>query len=201
MPIPKPMGEIIGAVLYTCLVLIISLLSIYNLLRYPFVIGSTIASLLWLALIVWYLTSAFMKAGVQQYLTNLYGYYACGHFIESIRQNNLPAKIRFGYRLFGHRFYYLSLPVDRIKRVEWSTGQASSLAGKDMNDWSVVIWYGHDASMERTTVPGIYIVGPARRKTDTAAFGQDVIRFLNDAGVMLLAEKDHCTFTRQHDDQ
>ncbi len=73
-----------------------------------------------------------------------------------------------------------------------------------MNDWGVVLWFDHDDPVEsekRREWPrpdqDSYFVGPGRPKEETAAFGRELLAFLERAGVMLVQGKDDCTFDRK----
>jgi len=62
-----------------------------------------------------------------------------------------------------------------------------------MNDWHVCLWYDHQKPAEakkrmkwsKKPEQDVYIVGPSRRRDDTAAFGHQFVTFLRNAGVTL----------------
>ncbi len=95
-----------------------------------------------------------------------------------------------GYRLLGRKFNYLVINAQSIESVDWSTGQATAMAGHDMNDWHVAMWFDADEkSRKRAGIhkpdKGIYIVGPSDRKEKTEALGLAFIAFLREAGASL----------------
>jgi len=187
--IPKPVGEVVFAVCLDLFTLVFILLAAYCLIV-PVALLSTIASAIWLLVIAWYTWANYATVGVKAYLTELGRAMAAYHFVEWLPRENLPAELRIGYRLFGRHFYLLCLPIDAIQRVYWSPGQASSLAGKDMHDWSIILRYASDAAITQSIVHGIHVIGPGRRKEDAEAWCLGFIAFLNNAGAMLVREKD-----------
>ena len=94
--------------------------------------------------------------------------------------------------------------MDKVESVDWRAGQASGMTGCDMDDWHVALWFDHDdpikSEKERQWHPkpeqDVYIVGPTRRKKDTASFGMEFVGFLRQAGAALEQGEDDCTFTR-----
>jgi hypothetical protein len=69
------------------------------------------------------------------------------------------------------------------------------MAGRDMNDWTVFIWFDHHdpARSEkkkrrkyRKPDQKIYCVGPSTRKERTEALGLALVAFLRDAGADLV---------------
>jgi hypothetical protein len=72
-----------------------------------------------------------------------------------------------------------------------ATGQATALAGRDMNDWHIAFWYRNlRRSPSRRHVEGvhddeIYIVGLSGPKDVTGQFFAQFVAFLRAAGVEL----------------
>lgn len=131
------------------------------------------------------------EGGPPRYLITYFCRYSREHFADSVSGNYGLAVIRFGYRLFGLRLYYQKLAVHKIESVEWSTGQATHMAGRDMNDWTVGIWYDHDDP--RNSIKGrklqrwkpdqdICIVGPSGPKAHSESQGQALLGFLKRQG-------------------
>ncbi len=88
--------------------------------------------------------------------------------------------------------------------MEWHTGQVTDMAGHDMNDWHVALWYDHDNPVKslkernlKKPNQDVYIVGSSGKKGDTSKFGYSFIEFLRQAGIALAEEKDEFTFVRK----
>jgi hypothetical protein len=197
MAVPKPRGEIIGAYVLTTAIVFFVVVGVSNLLNRI----ALIPSIIWLVLVATVVWGRCRKEGIGKFLTNVQGRFASKHFVEKISEEKVRTEIRFGYQLFGRRYFYLRLPIDKIETVEWRSGQATDMVGRDMNDWHVVLWFDHDDPAKRdkwSRKPDqdIYIVGPDRRKEDTEAFGLSLVDFLRNAGALLAQGEDNCSFVR-----
>jgi hypothetical protein len=198
--IPRHGGAIVGAYALLAFLLFFVSLAIYNLVHGDGIIPST----LWLLLVGAVLFGFYSERGIQKIAIGILGAFACRQFIWATRRVDGCNEIQLGYQIFHRRFIYLSIPVENIERVHWSAGQASHVAGRDVDDWSVALWYEH-GGVETSRRPQkrsradqeIYIVGESGRKDEAAAFGRRVVDFLRDAGTPLLPGKDDCTFVRQ----
>ena len=198
--IPKPRGEIVGAILAALFVGFFAALSVINISRWEGLIGSSLYLLLMAVLI----HGLCREAGVARFLIDLVGAFAPRHLMWFVLDAGCSGEVCFGYSAFGRLFCFLALPVDRIESVEWTTGQATSIAGRDMNDWHVIVWYDHrdPARSERQRLypkpdQELYIVGPSRRKDLTTNFGLSVVALLRQAGASLEQSDDECLFVRQ----
>ena len=198
--IPKPRGEIIGAYVVAGFVTVFVVVAISNLFQGIAWLPST----LWLGIVVLVIASNCRHKGLKRYLVNFLGSLSERHFADTVILEDGQISVRFGFVSLSHHLFYQTIPIARIESVEWHTGQATSLAGRDMNDWHVAIWFDHgDAAKSerqrkwhRKPDQDVYIVGPSLKKERTAAFGQEVLRFLRDAGAVLVREKDDCTYVR-----
>jgi hypothetical protein len=199
MPIPKPKGQIIGAWIFTAFILFFVILALSNLVNSD----AIVYSIIWLLLVAGVIWSFCRDEGIRRFLVNLLGNFASKHFAQSISADEHHAEIRFGYQFLGHRFFYMAIPIDKIETVEWSTGQATDLAGREMNDWHVVLWFDHDdpARSQKQQMLGkpdqdVYIVGPHGSREKTAAYGQSFLDFLRQAGATLVPGENECSFVR-----
>lgn len=200
MIIPKSNSETIFQIIITPIVIFFSCLAIYSILTRVAVIASSI----WLAFIafqIWIMSED--EGGLNKFFMNWFGIYSYKQFVDINPIDHGPSEIRFGYQLWGFRLFYLKLPIDKIETVEWHTGQATSMAGHDMNDWHVALWYDHDdpdKSLKHKNFKkpdqDVYIVGPSRKKEDTSNFGYSFIDFLRKSGVSLVEGKDEFIFVR-----
>jgi hypothetical protein len=158
-----------------------------------------VASGLWLALVAFCLTLAVWQAGVRGAAVACLGPFSRRQFMDA-RPDGDGGVIGFGYQLFGRRFYYLRLAADDIRAVNMSTGQGTALAGRDMNDWSVAVWYRNPAP-SRFVYPGsrddlVYIVGPPAARAQTAELLAAVVAFLRAAGLDFEPGEDDTEFRR-----
>lgn len=138
------------------------------------------ASVLWLALVAFCLVLAAWQTGLRGSAVAVLGAFARDRFADA-RPTDGGTVIGFGFQLFGRRFYYLRLAPDQITSVSIGSGQGTAHAGRDMNDWSVALWY----------LPGggrtdeVYVVGPPRARAEAVAWLAEVVAFLRAAGVDL----------------
>ena len=192
MHIPKsPQDGIVYSVLYVFAFLSTSL-AIANIFNRVGILASSI----WIALVTTILWSASKDAGgSRKLLINCLGSLFGHNFVEATSPDAPAKEIRFGFNLFGRKIIRRSLPIERIESVYWSTGQATSMAGRDMNDWSICLWFDHRdlARSERERKikyrkpdQEVYIVGPERRKKITEKFGLDFAEFLRESGAQLV---------------
>ena len=79
------------------------------------------------------------------------------------------------------------------------------MAGRDMNDWHVAVWYDHldpvrsqKQAKWRKPDQEVYILGPSSAKEITGEFAHAFLRFLAEGGVNLLPGKDERTFVRHN---
>jgi hypothetical protein len=190
MDVPPQRGGCCGAIGALAFVGFFVWLAVDNLADYSHtpVIG-IVASVLWLALVAFVLVCGIWFAGgIGPTVIACLGLWSWRHFADVSRDSERVV-IGFGYELFGRRFYHLRIDREQITSVVMNTGQATALAGRDMNDWAVVLWYRVGGLAPRT--PGfrgdeeVYIVGPARARELTAELFAAFVAFLRSAGVEL----------------
>jgi hypothetical protein len=200
LAVPQPVRAVIGAFALTGFILFFVLLAVENLLNW----AAVIPSLIWLSLVSAVLFGFCKERGISQVLTEILGAFARKQFARAIPHDGGQSEIQFGYRILGYQRLHLAIPLDKIKSVNWSTGQATHMAGRDMNDWSVALWYDHDDPARSEEKKGlrkpdqeVYIVGPTGKKENTAAFGRSFVDYLRESGASLVAGDDDCTFVRR----
>lgn len=185
MTIPVSHGERRWELSISMIVVVFVALAIWNLSQ-----GTAIvASCLWLAIVgvgVW--TACADAKGIRNFTADRLATLSRRRFARVAGH-----EIEFTARLFGMHILQKRIDCERIRSVEWSPGQATSLAGRDMNDWSVCLWYDHQDKLatekrrkwSKRPEQDVYTVGPSRRRDDTAAFGNQFVGFLRRAGVAL----------------
>jgi len=201
--IPKPFGEVLAALFATAFVLFFVVLGAANILKGDAIIASS----LWLLFIGFILFAGFKEAGIRPVVLSLLRVLARKQFVRIVSNEPQPSHLRFGFRLFGLSFFYRSIPLEKLESVHWSTGQATHMAKRDMNDWSVALWFDHDDAERsqrqkswRKPDQEIEIVGSCARKEVTAAFGHAFVDFLRTAGAQLIETEDPCRFSRPSSD-
>jgi hypothetical protein len=202
MAIPKSRIGILFHVVFAAGIFFFTILAITNL----FVHVAIIASCTWLAIVfIGVRTACKTDGSVWKFVINWLGCFARRQFVEATLRETGPAEIRFGYQFFRRRLFYFLVPVDKIETVDWSTGQATDMAGRDMNDWHVALWFDHDdvSKSEKKQKWGlkkpdqdVYIVGPSTCKAEAEILGLAFVTFLHAAGATWLERIDDCTFGR-----
>ncbi|MBN2589399.1 MAG: hypothetical protein JXA96_06030 [Sedimentisphaerales bacterium] len=199
--IPKSRTEVTFQFLITLIVVVFVAIAILDI-----ILGvALVVSVVWLVLITMLIWSKNRQQGnlyrfLMNYLGNMFG----RHFAEMPAQNSSHNEVHFGYELFGRRFLKQIIRIDRIESVEWYTGQATDMAGRDMNDWNVCLWYNHNdpvkseknSKWHRKPDQDVYIVGPSVNKEKVEALGTLLIAFLRDAGISLVQSEESNCFVR-----
>ncbi len=198
MTLPKSRGEIMWTGFFSLIVVVFAFFALLNLVDHI----AVIPSVLWLLFVAWILWSGCRDAGgVRRFLIDWFSPFAGRKFAVLSHDG---ASIRFGYELFGRRFYQKDIEIERIETVSWSPGQATGMAGRDMKDWCLALWYDHRNPEKsnrhhtrRKPAQDIYIVGPSRRKEDTATLGMEFVSFLNGVGVHLMRGEGNNVYFRE----
>ena len=130
---------------------------------------------------------------------------AAHHFVETASLHG-DDMVRFRFTLLGINFNQLEIRRAKLASVVWSSGQATSMAGHDMNDWSVAVWYNLKGSKRWASASSYgeearHGVGPVGPKHEVAALGASLVDFFRSAGIELHPTKHERTFTtRKQDD-
>jgi hypothetical protein len=171
-------------------------LAVDNLVHYSRVPWWTlIPSVLWLGIVAFALFVILHQEGVRQSVVALLGAFSRHDFVEAAREGDRTV-IGFGFTLFSLRFYYVRVPAERVASVCMGSGQGTALAGRDMDDWHVTIWYDDPDAPPKSyaILPAneLHIIGPSRAKATTEEWFRAFIAFLRAAGVELHpTEKEH----------
>lgn len=190
--IPVPSSSPSSAVFFYAFVLFFVALAIYYLVNsVSMPLPTILASIAWLIIVLLsILLTVSDDGGIKKYLINRLGQFSKRHLVWAISASNKSDQLCFGYVMFDHEFHYLQVPSSAVVSVEWSPGQATSLAGRDRNDWCVAIWFRDPAGPKGLRFPSIrdedvHMVGRAGRKSDIEPFGRSLVAFLQNAGVDL----------------
>jgi len=194
LPVPKFKRVVIGAIMLAAFILFFVLLAIYNLCNFTGIIPSTI----------WLLLVGIVLGGWKKFTTDILGTFSRKEFIRAIRRDDGKTDFEYGFRLFGRWFSYFTVAVGKIETVKWNTGQASHFAGRELDDWSVAIWYDHDDPVKSQNAlsfkkpdQDLYIIGMSGAKAETAALGQSVLNLLRKSGATFTQGENDCAFVRQ----
>lgn len=155
---------------------------------------AAIAAVVWLGLVGVCLLGAMQSVGLRGVPAACLGPFSARHFADA-RTENGRTVIGFGFELFGRRLYHLRVTPEQLASVDMSSGQATAIAGRDMADWSVALWYRDSPASARD--PEVYLIGPARAKETTAELLAVVVAFLRTAGVELEPSAREGEFTRR----
>ena len=190
--IPKWSGELVFAVV---VIVIFGLATVVALLELLFRVAIMLPCI-WLAIVA-ILTWIEYHGRVRERLICLLGVLSQEHFLQCVSNDAGSLDIRYGYRLFGHRLYYFTVPLHKIESLEWAPSQNPAL-------WNVVVWYDHDDLERSLRCKGLrkpdqdpLHIGPSRGKEKIQIVGLAVLEFLRRAGARLVQGKDDRTFVRE----
>ena len=190
MTIPKSRSDTVWQAIFTFIVVFFSILGIVNLTNRVAVIPSVI----WIVIVTSVIWRGCREAGsIRRYLADRIAIFGGRAFVLYPSEQGDASRIRFGYELIGRRVFQCDIRVDRIESVVWNPGQATDMAGHDMNDWHVVLWFDHcdpekskKHHMLHKPDQELHIVGPSRGKKQTSALGHELVSFLRKAGADLV---------------
>lgn len=196
----KARGEMVVWIIITIIVVFSTLVGISNFFYRIALIPST----LWIVFVAFLVVSHCREHGSHRFVQDMLEDFSRRHFVEIGESATGASLLRVCFSLFGKDFVCAAIPLTSISEVHWSPGQASSLAGRDVGDWSVSVWYdAEDSDARRRRSRGlrqdrdIVALGSPRPKEITAAFGRELLALLADAGTVLVPGKDECTFVRR----
>lgn len=206
IPVPKSIraviGALVGAMTLSGFILFFVLLAIYNLCNWT----AIFASMIWLLLVSLIVGGLIKSKERKQFATDILGSFSRKEFVRAIRLENGETAFQYGFKMFGRWFLYFAVAVRKIESVEWSAGQASHHAVRDLGDWSVAVWYDHDDPVKsqharsyksRRPDQELFIVGMSGKKETTAALGHALLELLRDAGANFSQGENDCSFVRQ----
>lgn len=128
-------GPIVVAV-GTTIIVIFVFLAVRNLLNGI----AMIASSLWLLLIAFAVMNEIRDSGWRGYCVAVAGAFSRQQVL-AVRTSGDSSTLEVGFRLFGFNIVERRIPAQELAGICWNTGQGSDLAGRDVDDWHVVLWY------------------------------------------------------------
>lgn len=185
--VPQPRSGPIVATVGTAIIVVFVSLALRNLLHGI----AMIPSALWLLLIAFVVMNGIRESGWRGFWIAAAGAFSRQQVL-AVSTSGDSSTLEVGFRLFGFNIVERRVPVQDLAGICWNTGQASELARRDADDWSVFLWYWHrDPAKEATQRkfrmrrPGQapIVIGPPRAKSVTEALGWEVIGFLDDSGI------------------
>ena len=201
---PGSGGAVFHTVFYTVVVFFVAV-AISNLVDYESVpLYAVISSVLWLLIVAFHIKEGISdEGGLRLFIIYRLANLSAHQFVEIIPRHGDDLMVRFGFTLLGRDFNHLQIRRAKLASVAWSWGQATSLAGRDMNDWQVIVGYDCKLSTRWTLGPSesddpeqaVHIVGPEGPKHEAAALGGSLVDFFRSAGIELHPTKDECGFT------
>jgi len=191
--IPTLLGGAGCATVSCGIILFFVAVAIFNLAMYHTTPGWGITlSIIWLAIVALGISAGCLGNGLaRQFVIESAEWFSRRRFAVIERYELGSAVICLAYELFGRRITTLRARAAGITSVTWSTGQASHMAGRDVDDWSVMMWFDQDSAL--TPRPRQYgmkrsdckIIGPPQRREDADELGGAFVELLARAGVAL----------------
>jgi len=194
--IHKGIGVLVSAVIFTVVMIVSVAMATQNLVNRVAVIPSSF----WLLVLATVFIINMREAGFRSLVLSMLDAFSRRQVLRVSIGSEGRTELGIGFRLLGRDLYPLIIPVQSLVSLYWSAGQASDMAGRDCDDWSVVLWYLHGNAEERAKQeriglrrPGQHpvIIGPSRPRSVTEALGQQVVQFLSENGVSVSCEGAH----------
>jgi hypothetical protein len=185
-------GGPVGSAILVFIVIIWLILAARNLIYREAVISSA----LWIILVTVTVVSRVRVHGVRRYCRSVLSGFARNQLLR-VERNHESRTLAVGFRLLGRDFIEYRIPAEDLASLSWSSGQASDMAGRDVDDWTVFLWYRHhDPQREERELqshykrPGFAIlaIGPAGAKYVTESLGLHVATFLIVSGCPVVVE-------------
>ena len=206
MDIPRSSNAVASIVFSTFLWFFVAV-AISNLVDYESVpLYAIIFSVLWLLIVATGLIVSIRDdGGLRPFIMILLADLSAHQFVEIIPQDGDDLMVRCGFTLFGRDFNHFPIRRAELASVEWCSGQATSLAGRDMNDWDVHVWYDRKGSKRWTSASSfreeaVFVFETAGPKHEAAALGASLVDFFRSAGIELHPTKNECEFTTRKPD-
>jgi len=174
--VTKSRAELTAAVIISTVVVTFFILAVRDLL-----LGvAVVPSILWLLLLAFVATGNIRELGLRGYALEFLGAFSRKQVL-AVRSCGDTKVLEEGFRLFGSNIVQRRIPSADLVSVNWSRGQASEMAGRDVNDWSVAVWHQRGEPPRRK----VLIIGPPQPRAAAEALGYQVVRLLEDEGIVV----------------
>jgi hypothetical protein len=202
LKIPRSFREHLGRICLVSgivtVVAVVSALSVASLIRFDRMpVVTIVCASVWLGLVICHLVAGVREEkGTRQFLVNRLGSFSRDQFVDVSERDGSELVLGFGFRLFGRRFYYGGIPFMNITSVEWNPGQATDLAGEDMHDWTVAVWYVPEPPAQPRFAgrprpdEDLRILGSSGPRSSTESFGLALVDLLAQAGLSVREHSD-----------
>ena len=204
MELPRPDGDI-AVVVSSIIVAFFVGVAFFNLANYRALpLYSICLSVIWLLIVfigLLFIFSEVLEHGIRRIVVVQLAPFSRHHFVEALQLAGHDRIVRFGFSLLKRQFVQLQISKSDVASIEWSAGQATSLAGREMDDWHVFVRYHHKGA-KRWTETGYreeasHMVGPSGPRYQAEATGRALIAFLESAGIGFHPSSNECEITAQ----
>jgi hypothetical protein len=182
-----------GIVFVIVLFVVFSFFAVSNLLNQVAIVPSIlwfVFASFWCVFVIW---DSWHYVSIKYLLIHMFSFYAKREFaVIELREAVLPV-VRFGYDFYWFQTFGMSIPIEKIKEISWSPGQATSVTGEDMNDWKVCIKFDNNPPLISKEYD--FHLMPTNEnkyltKDEAQKLGLDFVGFLNKAGARVNVVED-----------
>lgn len=152
---------------------------------------AALGSAAWLALLAFLAWAYVREDDRPPIVASVLGAFLLRHRVWIESSADGPA-LGYGFGIFGRRVYFARIALASIARVDWSSGQATAMTGRDCDDWHVVVWFDRAGRPD----DDLCIIGESGPKGRAEAFGLALVGLLRDAGATLVPKDDGRGFRR-----
>jgi hypothetical protein len=151
-------------------------------------------SILWIVIVIaTFAGFCYDAGGLRQQLIRMLGALSSRQFVRIEPAASGQPLLCLGYILLGRNFYYRKIRLDGVTGVSWNAGQGTHRVGKDLDDWSVALWYESAAAQTKLSPwhrdpEELDIVGMDGPKESIERLGLSLVEFLRAAGVALVPD-------------
>lgn len=203
MELPRPEGNVAGVVALVVISFFV-VVAIFNLANYRnFPTSASVLSVVFLVPIsvgLCLMTSDVFTQGLRHFSVERMAPFSPSHFVEVLQRTGDEQVVRFGFILFDRQFIQLQITESEIASVEWSSGQATALAGRDLDDWTATVWY-HQKGSKRWITANCYSdeashrIGVPAPCGTAAANANELVTYLESSGIAFRQSPDANRFT------
>jgi hypothetical protein len=150
-----------------------------------------IPSILWLTLLTLALISSLREAGFVSFCRGIVIAFCRRQFLE-VKSSSERKRLEIGSKAFAFDLVEHRIAADDLVELTWRPGQGSDMAGRDVGDWSLFLWYRHGdqalaALQKRRLHPRpeerVVVIGTPQARETAEQLARDVWKFLSESGV------------------